>query len=448
MATATSPCRYDLNNVNGKSLAPLYSYTKQTDEISEKDVDALLNGNRLRKKQWFYKDKTYTIVRYDKKMLSHDLRQTSGLFRSVIINDGKVVCFSPPKSELFNKFVQDNSENMDKGNVRAEEFVEGTMINMFWTGNEWEIATRSSVGGKVAFFTNENSLKNKNENTFRWMFLDAISHREALGEDVDFFKSFDEIPKSYCLSFVLQHPKNRIVVPFSEPNIYLVAAYSIEDNVVTELSGQPMQDLRNKFPDFVLGPEPVLSYSGFDELYSRFTNSENDYKIVGAVIKCNGVRTKIRNPAYENVRLLRGNQPKLQYRYLMLRSNQKVSEYLKYYPEHSKLFSKYRKMIHDFTKRLHDNYISCYVKKQSPLHNYSVEYRTNMFKLHEKYVNELMPNGAVVTRSIVIDYVNHLPLQILMHAVNYQYHKMNKDEKKMDLEKVSQEETSEMELDA
>ena len=58
---------------------------------------------------------------------------------------------------------------------------------------------------------------------------------------------------------------------------------------------------------------------------------KNDYKIVGAVVKCNGVRTKIRNPTYENVRLLRGNQPKLQYRYLMLRSNQKVSEYLKYY---------------------------------------------------------------------------------------------------------------------
>ena len=69
--------------------------------------------------------------------------------------------FSPPKSELFSKFVQDNTENMFQGTVRAEEFVEGTMINMFWTGNEWEIATRSSVGGKVAFFTNENSLKIK-----------------------------------------------------------------------------------------------------------------------------------------------------------------------------------------------------------------------------------------------------------------------------------------------
>jgi len=438
MATPINPCRYDLNTVNDKSLTPLYNYTNTEVDEDEDNVDALLNSNRLRKKRWFYKDNTYTIVRYDKKMLNHDIRQTSGLFRSVIIKDGKVVCFSPPKSEIYNKFVTDNMDNV--GAVTAEEYIEGTMINMFWTGTEWEIATRSSVGGKVAFFTNENSLKNKNENTFRWMFLDAISHWETLSDDEDFFKSFDNISKTTCLSFVLQHPKNRIVVPFSEPNIYLVSAYNIENNVVTELVNDDMVSLREKMASFVRSPQKVLSWGDFSELRERFTNSNVDYKVVGVMLKSNGVRSKIRNPNYENVRQLRGNQPKLQYRYLMLRSNQKVTEYLKYYPEHSKLFSKYRTMIHNFTKQLHDNYISCYVKKQSPLNTYSSEYRTNMFKLHEKYINELMPLGNVVTRSVVIDYVNHMPLQILMHAVNYQFYKMHKETKKMALEKVEKNE--------
>lgn len=433
MATASSPCRYDLNTVNGKSLTPLYNYTKQTEGGSE-DVDALLNSNRLRKKQWFYKDNTYTIVRYDKQMLSNDLRLTSGLFRSVIIKDGKVVCFAPPKSQVFEKFVQ----NHDMCNyTTAEEYVEGTMINMFWTGSEWEIATRSSVGGKVAFFTDEDSLKNKNEYTFRWMFLDAISHWEALSVDADFFKCFDNIPKNTCLSFVLQHTKNRIVVPFTEPNIYLVSAYTIDDNIVTEIQGSDFAALKSQLPTFVKSPQPVSSFTGLRELYDRFTCTELDYKIVGVMIKSNGVRTKIRNPNYENVRLLRGNQPKLQYRYLMLRSNQKVTEYLKYYPEHAKLFSKYRNMIHNFTKKLHDNYISCYVKKQAPLHKYSSEYRTNMYKLHQKYIHELMQQGSIVTRSVVIDYVNHMPLQILMHAVNFKYYNMTTDEKKMDLENAS-----------
>ena len=42
-----------------------------------------------------------------------------------------------------------------------------------------------------------------------------------------------------------------------------------------------------------------------------------------------GVRTKFRNPNYEFVRQLRGNEPKKQYRYLVLRQQEKVMEYLK-----------------------------------------------------------------------------------------------------------------------
>ena len=424
MATEIT-CRYDLNAVNGKSLAPLYDYTKSSE--NESDVDALLNNNRLTKKAWFYKEKTYTIVRYNKQLLSNDLRLTSGNFRSVIIHDGKVVCFAPPKSQTLTRFAQD----VPSESVKAEDFIEGTMINMFWTGDEWEIATRSSVGGKVAFFTTESTLKNKADNTFRWMFLDAISHHEALGEDVDFFSSFSDIPKNYCFSFVLQHPNNRIVVPFSEPNIYLVAAYSIEDNVVTGIN---LDSVKSMLPSFVKYPEQH-QFTSIEDAVNTFTMPDATYKTVGIMLKGeDGVRAKVRNPLYENVRVLRGNQPKLQYRYLMLRQNQKVTEYLKYYPEHSKLFSKYRNMIHNFTKRLHDNYISCYVKKQAPLNTYSPQYRTNMYKLHEKFVNDLLPINSVVTRSVVIDYVNHLPLQILMHAVNYQYRSMTRDENNMKLE--------------
>ena len=57
------------------------------------------------------------------------------------------------------------------------------------------------------------------------------------------------------------------------------------------------------------------------------------YHIQGVVIKTDdGARYKFRNPNYEHVRHLRGNQPKLQYQYLVLRQSGKVKEYLQYYP--------------------------------------------------------------------------------------------------------------------
>jgi hypothetical protein len=87
---------------------------------------------------------SYTIRRYDKKTLTKDLISTCGLFRSVITDqDNNIVSFSPPKSLAFADFV---AKYPDTSRVVATEFVEGTMINVFWSNGDWEIASRSNVG--------------------------------------------------------------------------------------------------------------------------------------------------------------------------------------------------------------------------------------------------------------------------------------------------------------
>ena len=44
--------------------------------------------------------------------------------------------------------------------------------------------------------------------------------------------NMNQLDKKYNYSFVLQHPRNRIVVPFSKPQLYLVKVYEI--NIVEE----------------------------------------------------------------------------------------------------------------------------------------------------------------------------------------------------------------------
>ena len=76
------------------------------------------------------------------------------------------------------------------------------------------------------------------------------------------------------------------------------------------------------------------------------------YDIVGVIIHNiqTGERTKIRNPIYEKVRNLRGNQPKLQYQYLCLRKEEKVEDYLKFFPENKSQFLEFSDQIHLFTE--------------------------------------------------------------------------------------------------
>jgi hypothetical protein len=86
----------------------------------------------------------YNIIRYDKNTLCCDNIPTYGMYRSVVVNsDRQVVCFSPPKSINADDFIKKYSTKTDI--LIAEEFVEGTMINVFWDSKiglsgAWEIS--------------------------------------------------------------------------------------------------------------------------------------------------------------------------------------------------------------------------------------------------------------------------------------------------------------------
>jgi hypothetical protein len=153
------------------------------------------------------------------------------------------------------------------------------------------------------------------------------------------------------------------------------------------------------------------------------------YDILGVVIHNtkSGERTKIRNPVYEQVRSLRGNQPKLQYQYLSLRKEGKVREFLNFYPEYKKEFSAFRDQVHLFTETLYSNYASCYIKKQKPLIQFSDQFRTHMYNIHQIFMTDLRYNKKFVTNTFVIKYVNELHPSLLMYCLNFNMRKRNID---------------------
>jgi hypothetical protein len=112
---------------------------------------------------------------------------------------------------------------------------------------------------------------------------------------------------------------------------------------------------------------------------------------------------------------------------LSLRKAGKVSDFLKFYPENKKDFSSFRDQLHLFTNTLRANYFSCYIKKEKPLLEFTEQYRTHMFNIHQKYMNELREKKLFVTNTVVINYVNELPTSLLMYCLNYQMRKRNID---------------------
>jgi hypothetical protein len=366
----------------------------------------------------------YKIVRYNKDILAVDLNSTYGLLRSVIINEKNlVVSFAPPKSLPADHFIKKFETKTDY--IIAQEFVEGTMINVFYESekNGWKIATRNTVDADVSFY------KKKNSKTFKTMFEEACKENNF---------NLETLNRRYCYSFVLQHPDNRIVVPFSKPQLYLVEAYEIinegflEDKMPkVQVMPQNISAVRTngQWSQTTIRFPEVYEFSRYSDLIEKFASPNTPYNIMGIVIKntLTNERTKIRNPIYEEVRHLKGNHCKLQYQYLHLRSQGKLPEFLKYYPENKKDFSVCRDQVHMFTLTLHQNYLACYVRKERPLKEFGSQYRTHMFKIHEQYINDLKSSNLFVTNTVVQKYVNNLHPSLLMHSLNYSLKKQNVD---------------------
>ena len=362
----------------------------------------------------------YSIVNYNKDILSSITIPIYGLLRSVIVSGENIVCFSPPKSISGENFI--TNYPIKTNYIIAYEFIEGTMINVFYdptygANGCWQISTRNTVGGEIAVY--RWSTKTINE-----MFMEACIENKI---------NIQTLNPRFCYSFVLQHPDNKIVTPFKNIRLYLVSVFEIIqmiDNIT--VIEENLNNVRNhglwnmtgvRFPE-------IYEFITYTELIDKFSSPNTPYNIPGIVVKNTetGERTKFRNPIYEEVRHQRYNQPKLQYRYLCLRHAGKLPEFFKHYPETKGNMVKIRAQVHMFTSTLHQNYISCFVKKEKTLNQYTEQYRNHMLKLHEYFINELRPNKLCISNIVVNKYVNNLHPSLLMYCLNHNLRKRAADD--------------------
>lgn len=409
------------------------------------EIEKTLNSLKLTMKNWKTDTGMYSIIKYDKQAfgLVQEDYETIGLLRSVVVDDtGRIVAYSPPKclsiTEQREKSFNDNNimtapSDSTTNEWCAEEFVEGTMINMFYSkteaGGAWEIATKSTVGGNVVFYAPKNpkeTVEIRDKDTFRNMFFETCA---KLG-----FK-YEELPKEFMYTFVLQHPKNRIVLPITEAKIYIIGLYSINNDTldITQLSTAGFVEKYGA--GVILRPKQLFadnySVEGFKSEYASMNSS---YNTMGVVF-CNmvtGDRMKVRNPTYEMVKNLKGGEQKLQLQYLTLRHGGRVADYLKTYPEYKADFAVFRGQLHGFTRSLHQNYLDCFVFKKRVFSEFPQQYKKFMSGLHKKYLEELRENKGSVTFSYVVEFVNTQNPMFLMYSLNYVVREHKKTVERMD----------------
>ena len=399
--------------------------------LNELGCEELLNGDKLPTTSGKELKTTisstekggYKMVTYKKNTVSDETITTAGLFRSVIFNSNdQLVCFAPPKAMTYEKFKENHQLHL----VNVEEFIDGTMINMFWDntmdpeysdvssiiGDGWHITTRKNIGADNRFYRYSNNCTQRN---FGELFRETF---EKAGVDVE------KLDKSYCYSFVMRHPENRIITYVKEPELYLTDAFLLENptnahyNVTaayhSSCRGMPAFSNSNvKFPR-------SFNIDNYDQLEKIVDGHTPDGSITkGYMLHCKQTctRTKIVTEEYNFVKELRGNTADLRLLFLTLCREGRVHEYLHYYPENYTMFAEYSHLLDDYIHCMYVLYRECFIAKNKPLVEYPANYRTHMFKLHGLYKEYYQPNRGHIRHHDVVNYVNSLDIPLLFNTM-------------------------------
>ena len=387
----------------------------------------------------------YKILNYDKSWIYSDDRDLAK-YRSVIVGEkgstpetshfqSQLLCFSPPKSVNFEQFIEEypDLDGYVPENIYINEIVEGTMINLFYDcrTESWQLATKSAVGANYSYYDynileDSNDPKTKKRMTFRDMFIDALD--EPLYVDINKAAFIPMLDKTYCYSFVLQHPQNHIVLQMIQPAVYLVALYKIKNytNEIATAQYIPLNEAKKW---------SSLKHSKI-RFPTEYTDRTNDYKFIKESFcagysypylpgfmftdQTTGDRMTMRNDRYEYIKELRGNYSHVQYLYLNLLRTGRITEFLSWFPIYKNIFYKNYELYKTFVASVHNAYMDIYVHKHK---NISVDSNIKyiIHKINsEVFIPSLKGERMTITRRFVWKYLldNISPNMVMYYLVH------------------------------
>ena len=350
-----------------------------------------------------YKELNLVLLKYKRKfcdITDEDVKRCRGLILDHTTY--QPVCVPPGKSIPIDVFKEKYGEH--EGEVCYEEFLDGTMMNLFYHKSTeydgWMISTRSCIGAHCRWYSNRE---------FKDLFEESINF------------TYDVFEKDVSYTFVLQHPENRIVKKLDAKRVVLVEANRIDGFNVTSLN---LEEVKLDF--FEKGLNLNIPESHPFQTFHEATQalSKLSYEEQGWVLKYNNERSKIRNPRWKFVKDLRGNSNSILRNYLELRQNGFMRDYLDFFPEMEEEFKGFMEDIHKMTQELFQNYQACFVKKTKKHSEVPFIYKPLCYELHKNYLE----NQVVVTFKEAKHFMNVMPIARQMFLFR------NKDKDSMEIE--------------
>ena len=373
----------------------------------------------VQQKQYQYRKHSYTICNYDSAYLCFDAKKEILRFRSVIYShpEKQLLCYSPGKG-MSSQYFCDSYSTEDK-DLYFDEIIDGPMVNLFYDPrlNEWEIATKSAIGGHYRLFK-KTKTKERTVKTVREMFVEAFTCAPiSMTNNLSNNTILTEFPKHYAYSFVLQHPDCGFIFPLSSPKLYLVAAYKINRStssvsLIPPFIFQNWKMLRNLNVLF----STSKTFSNFNEISEApyFSKSKTgNFRGFRGIHLGTGEQCMFESIHFKELIRLHSIHPQIMLQYLCLYRLHMVQDYLEQFPQFRKYFKLFKDHISQFVESIHRAYMLKYVFKEER-EEVCEKYRKHISMLHMIY---FIPSKGKfrVTRKTVHDYFISKPPSEFMY---------------------------------
>ena len=344
----------------------------------------------------------YALVRYTKGKSNFALPHVPWCRSVVVHKEYRLpVCVSPVKAEVL-------TESSVNDATVAEEFVDGTMINVFHSAGDESVGvcTRGRLGADKSFY--------KGCPSFREMLNEAMIE---LGVDnfCDMLPSSDNAHR--FTSVVLQHPSNRLVKKVDKAGFVIVhQGWATADGTVfIEEDAAQFNYLSSKdTDDSEIQPYNIESVRAAKTVkdWVSVQAQERGFGWQGLVLKDGaGRRWRQRSDVYETLRVLRGNEATSEERYARLRKARNVDQYLAFYSEDKQVLYDLEGRFRKNTRQLLHFYVDAFRSRKTAFYELPWPYKHHVSVLHNYYKNTLRSEKKKVDLAEVVKYVNSLGLE-------------------------------------
>ena len=344
----------------------------------------------------------YVIIRYVKFESNFNVPGTD-LFRSLVWDtvNNRPVCMAPQKAN--NGSVPLNTEL-----TSVQDFQDGVMLQAYVTSSEptvLHLCSRTKMDANTGFYSKK---------TFAEMFTECLATTPVRTSDALLMLLRETMSNaeadSAFASFVIQHPEHRIVQKLHMPDLNIVHVGTVNSTGTVNLmegSSEWLAPLRRlQIPSY-----PIKMFHSEEDLQNlmRRTAVQNGFRWQGLVFKDGtGSRWRMRSPSYMLLRNLRGAEAKPMDRFLRLRSEGKVTDYLKHYADERKEFWEYETSLRDRTTDSLVAYSAVHKAHTMKFSELPLEYKPVVHLLHVEYLNTLRLKKQSVQLSTAIHVVNKL----------------------------------------